>query len=171
MESSNLSIKYKNRVINVLILVVATFIAYKVYVGQQQTMKLLTQQKEDETKKNAELLSIGKSEKRFEAYKKYINQKDLASVMDTISNLAITSGVRIASMRPGEEKIGAVVSEYMVHYTVLAKSYHSLGNFIGHLESHPFILKVNKLDIKPSQDGDSSDLITVNLEITTVLMK
>jgi len=172
MESGNLSIKYKNQVINIILIVIALFVCYRLYVGQQQFLNSLKEEKENETRKNAELLNIGNSEKKLAAYKKFINQKDLSSVMDTINSLAVASGVRIASVRPADEKVGPVVSEYVINYTVLAGSYHALGSFMGQLESHPFVFKVNRLDLKSNQGApETTDLITADLEISTVLIR
>ncbi len=171
MGSSNFSSKYKNSVVNIVILFVALFIAHKLYVGQQQLMQRLNAEKENEIKKNAELETIGKLEKRFVAYKKYLNQKDLTSAMETISTLAQSSRVRIVSVRPADEKKDAVFAVYSLNYKVQAGSYHALGDFVSRLESHPFVFIINDLSVIPSQATEDSEFITATLVVSTVLLR
>ncbi len=166
--------KYKNRILNSAIIIIALIIAGNIYKNQSLKAGQLLEKKEMETKKNAVLGNISRLEKKFSAYKKFVNKKDISAVINTINNIARESGVKINSIKPQPELEEADYIKYPFLLAVNAKDYHSLGGFISKLESSPDIYAVENINIRlitEQQKIKDIDEIAVDLAVSTCLLK
>jgi len=168
--------RYKNRILNIVILVIASIIAKNIYTSQALKVTVLQQKKETEIKKNEVLAGITNLEKKISSYKNFINKKEISSVVNIISNFAQETGAKISSVKPQSE---IEETDYIVYPFVLAvsvKDYHSLGRFISKLESSADIYNVEVINVR-SRSGryyaqsDQSEGLDVSLTVNTVLLK
>lgn len=164
-------LKNKNLIVNLGIILLALFLAFKIYDAGNQQVNSLIQQKEDEAKKNAIIENIVGLESRMDSYKKVLIKKDLSSVMAEISNLAKNNSIEIASVKPlnDENYTDYVKSSFLL--TIKAPSYHALGDFISQIESFKDLYLVAELSInsdQPKQEEDVSKGLSVSLKISTI---
>ena len=166
--------KYKNWVVNILICIVAFFIIKAIYTNQTENIARLNKAKEEESRKNEKLADISQLEKKINAFKKTINNKQISSVINTLGNLAKESSVRITSIKPAREQDYPLYIKYPFDLTIEADNYHLIGKFMSRLEKHPDVYIVETATLRPEtqtqQEGGSSKLIA-DLKISTILLK
>jgi len=169
-----LLIKNKSRILNSGIIFLALIIAFQIYKSANQQIESLKQQQEYELKKNKVSEDIAALEKRIEGYKKNLVKKEMGSVMDSLSNIAKNSSVKISSIRPISDEAYAdyIKSSFLI--TVSAPDYHSLVKFISGVESYKDIYFVEELHInmvlaeaKQFQGTIDKDL-KVSLKVSTI---
>lgn len=167
--------KYKNQILNGAIVAIALIIAVNIYKSQSLKAEMLVKNKGTEIKKNEVLTSINRLEKKFSAYKKFVNKKDISSVINTINNIAQECGVNINSIKPQAESEEADYIKYPFVLAIAVKNYHTLGRFIAKLESSSDIYAVENIGIRLAYDQrqkiKDSDEITADLTISTALLK
>jgi len=158
INTSDILQKHKNKLVNVAAIVFALIVGNNIYGIYAKKIEVLQVQKDNEIRKNEVLSAISQSEKKVNSYKQLINSKDLNAVLNTISNLARDFSVSIISVRPRGEVDYSSYTRYGYELTVLAKDYHSLGKFIGKLESSPDIFMVYSLVMQPvDKQGDQKE--------------
>ena len=170
---SEIVARYKNAIINILVVVAALFISYKIYEGQQNSIEVINNKKGVELQKNTIIAEISRSEKKFTGYKQYLDKKDASTVIGTLGTLAADSTVEIISIRPNHEENLPVYMKYPVFVGLRARDYHTLGKFIAKVESHPDVYIVKSLSVKPASKslGDEKAKISADLEIYTIFVK
>lgn len=172
MEKNALFEKNKNKVLNFGLIILALFIAFQIYKAADQQVNSLIQQKGDELKKNKAAEEIAGFEKKIEVYKKIFFKEDVSSVVDTISNIAKNSSIKIVSIKPGNDEAYPDYIKSVFLITVSAPSYHSLGNFISQIESYKDIYMVDEVSIASAeinQPFESKNTnLNVNLKISTI---
>ncbi len=161
----------KNKVINIVIVLVAVVIAFKIYGKQQVEIANLKSTAELEAKKNGVLAEIGLLEKKLGSLKKTINSKDVSLVMNSVGAIAKDNGVKVVSFKPQSEKDFPVYTKYSFDLVVSASTYHKIGKFISVLESSPEIYMVESISIINSAVEGENAKIDVQLMLSTVLMK
>ena len=167
-----LLVKNKNKILNFGIIFLALIIAFQIYKSGNQQINSLTQAQEYELKKNKVSEDIAVLEKRIEGYKKVFVKKEMGSVMDTLSNIAKNSSVKISSIKPINDEAYAdyIKSSFLI--TVSAPDYHSLGNFISRVESYKDIYFVDEVNIALVESNQAKGTMNtglwVNLKISTI---
>jgi Tfp pilus assembly protein PilO len=165
--------KHKNRIFNLLIILVALYFSMHIYRKQIDETTRLTTDKDEETEKNAVLGSIKEIERRFGDYKRCINNKDIATIINTLTNLAQAAGVKVISLRPLTEQTNPLYIKYPFDLKIEAKDYHILGKFISRLESHPNIYNVESLKIRPlprTPENPEAGRLSAELALSTFLV-
>lgn len=169
--------RYKNFVFNFTVLLVFVFVAFKIYGWNEKKLLLLQEKKQNEEKKN-ELLEIIKNiEKKVFSYKRFLNNKDITTLISSIGSLANKSQVKILSIKPSlEENYTPYLLRYPLELVVQADSYHHLGGFLAELESHPDMYVVELLNLEPSsreigREEKKEYKLKANLKISTFLYK
>lgn len=176
MNLINLISKYKNKILNILIIIVALFFANRIYINQTKNINSLSEKKDAELKRKELLEDISQAEKKIGSYKSVINNKDISSVINTLRNIARDSSVRIVSIRPQIERDYPVYTKYPLDLVITAGDYHRIGEFMSRIESHPDIYIVENISIRPNLEAemrgkDRTDKLTVNLRLSTILLK
>jgi len=174
MEINELLTKHKNKIINIIALIVAAYIALALYSKQAKDLSMLLAKKDIEIKKNEVLGSIGKWDETIKAYKGQINNKDVSLLIDTLSNIAKASSAKILSIRPIEESSSQYYMRYPFGLKVLVDDYHALGKFISNLESDPDIFNVEVANARTQSEGQGEEervQLVVELRISTILVK
>lgn len=165
--------KQKNNILHLAILMLSVIIAVNIYKGQVKKIASLNEKKEAAQRKNALLQDISRFEKRIDLYKGVINNKDVSAIINTLSNIAKDSSVRIISIRPRPETDYPAYIKYYFSLSVTAKDYHTIGKFIGRLENSTDIYIIDNVDmgILPKAGEDRGDKVSVDLMLSTILLK
>lgn len=167
----------KNKVVNIVIIILALLIANNIYKGQAKNIAMLRDKKEAELEKNAVLNEIVKLEKKIAATKNMVNSKDISTTINTLSNLAKDSSVKIVSLRPQTEKDYPFYVKYSFDLNVKSSSYHQIGKFISRLENSTDIYAVELINIRPiegqyiPETEATTDKINAELKVSTILIK
>ncbi|MFZ2356808.1 MAG: type 4a pilus biogenesis protein PilO [Candidatus Omnitrophota bacterium] len=165
--------EYKDRIVNVLIILAAIFIAFKIYSSQGTEIALLNQAREEEKNKNDILKEIEKKDKELQEYTTFINQKDRNSIFNNISDMAKLSAVELISIRPLNEENVSFYIKLNYDLKISSDSYHSIGKFVSLLESAPDIFLVEKIAMsqQTTQAGERrTEKINADLRISTIFI-
>ena len=165
MESAEFG-KYKNKVFNFAVIFLAIIVALSIYSKQARDVELLKNTKEVEKKKNIVLEDIGRLELKVDAYKELLVGKDTELIIGNISNMAKESGVKIISMRPEMEQKYPDYIKLPFSLAINAFDYHSLGDFVSRIESHPDIYVIEDVRIYPLSEKEG---LTVNLKLSAIV--
>ena len=163
----------KNKVLNILIFVVAIYFAHNIYKNQVKELVSLNEKKDTESKKNVVLKEIRQSERKIFAYKEVINNKDISLTISTLNNMAKEFSVNILSIRPLPEKDYPIYIESPFNLKLEFNDYHTIGKFVSNLESHPNVYNVEVAGIAPeaTQPGAEINKFSVDLKVSTILLK
>ncbi|MFA6358144.1 MAG: type 4a pilus biogenesis protein PilO [Candidatus Omnitrophota bacterium] len=172
MEKNDLFEKNKTKILSTGLILLALFLAFKIYKSGDEQVNSLIQQKDIELKKNNALEEIAGLEKKVESYKRVFVKKDLSSVIDTISNIAKNCSVKIISIKPNSEEAYPDYIKSFFVITISSPSYHSLGDFVSQIENYKDIYLVEELSISltdPSSSAKNTNKnLSVNLKISTI---
>lgn len=173
MDIQNAWIQYRDKVVNIIIIIAAVFFAFKIYITQMKTITSLSQAKDVEMKKNELLKGIGEIEQKLNLYYDFVNKKSMTAIIDIIGDIAEKSLVKITSLRPAIEEEQPLYVKYPFDLRLEADSYHKIAGFISKIESHPDIFLIESAAITPelSQSELQPDKVVVVLRITTILLK
>lgn len=172
-----------NKILDIIIILIALFIAINIFKFQVKNIELLKEKKKDEIKKNEVLDNISQLEKTINSYKNTLdkNKKDISSVLNTISNFAKESAVKIISIKPNKEEDYPQYIKYSFDLAINVNSYHNIGQFLSKLESHSEIYLIDKLNTKmiekPKESGQfrqESEItygLVVNLTLSVIAFK
>jgi len=164
MDFSDWLFKNKNKVLNILFLLLSLFIAGKIFNKQLEARELLVGKKGMESKKNVILENISSTEKRITAYRKLLGEKDGSSVINTIGTIAGQTGVKIISVKPVKVEKYPEYVKIPFKLELSAENYHSFGRFFSRLESHADIFMVDALDIGVEEKSKNlKAVLTVSL--------
>lgn len=164
----------KNKIVYIILILVCLLIARNIFIAGQKEVKALTVRQEEEKKKNSILNEIGLLEKKLVTYKKMLNTKDTSGILDSITNLAKSSGIKILSMKPQIQKDQPLYTYLSYDLNVNADKFYKIGKFITLLENDPLVFFIDNLSItnKIVVEGTSS-VVKVNADFTvgTLLIK
>ena len=165
MEVTELLNKHKNKIINIAVIIIALIIANKVYEGQVSRVESLREKKETESKINDVLGEISQLDKKLDTYNNLLSGKDPGLTLNTISNIAKQSNVRILSIKPGSEERFPEYVKLPFDLTITAANYHTLGKFISNIENHQNVYIVEGLG---SHFDKEQKRLSVNLRISAI---
>ncbi|MFA5411317.1 MAG: type 4a pilus biogenesis protein PilO [Candidatus Omnitrophota bacterium] len=174
MDAKTLINKYKNVVLNLIVLLIAVRFAVVFYKKQAAATAMLTEKKTIETKNNQVLANIAQLQETLKVYKSFANNKDISLSIPALTDIAATSSVKIISIKPLPEQGYPLYTKYPFDLKVEANNYHVLGRFISTLESHANIYNVESARIMPEarQQRESGGItLAVDLRISTILLK
>ena len=165
MELMAFADKNKNKILNLAVIMVAFIISGNIHKQQTKQIESLKSNNNMETKKNTAIENIGKLEKSINVYKNLLVKKDASSVINTISNIAKESGVKIISVRPVSEKRYPDYIKSPFSLMLSAADYHTLGRFISKIESYRDVYVVEAIEIRFQEQKKE---LTVNLTISSI---
>lgn len=169
MASASIVDKIKLNLLNVVILILAVIIAFKVYKNKESGIFVLKEQMETEGKKNNVLIEISALEQKLAYLNKNVNIKTPNSLLDKIGDLAKTSGVKISRIIPQKEIAMGVYTKYPFELTLSVGSYHAVAKFISLLENSLDIFMIENLVIS-NRVGEEDNSIAVKLTVYTILI-
>ncbi len=160
-------INYKNKIMHAIIIIFALIIAKNLYKSQTRGIESLREKKELEIKRIAVLGDINELTKLTKLYKDLVNKKDISSIINRISRIAIDSGVNIVTINPAREQVYPMYIKYPFHLVVNTKHYDNIGRFISKLENNPDIYIVDSAEIKTA--GSTIEAGPANLVMDLIL--
>jgi Tfp pilus assembly protein PilO len=164
--------QHKNKVINTAIFLLAVLFSRNIYQQQLRVADSYRQREEIEVKKNAVLEDIRQLEKKIQAYKNFVNRKDISVAMNIMSEIAQVCSINVISIRPGQQKEYPSYVRHFFDLKLEANNYHSLGEFVSKLESRSELYSVEHLEIIPVYSSDKGKrLLSVGLDVSTILLK
>lgn len=165
--------KHTDKILNVLIIIVALFFANNIYKKQMQNITLLNEKKESELEKNKVLESIGQLEQNYNLIKNAVNKKDVSLAIDKLGNMAKMTNVKIISIKPEKEEDYPAYVKHPFVLTATADNYHAIGKFISAVESSPDVYILESISIKPvvTKQVSRPDRLDIDLRISTILLK
>lgn len=171
--------KYKNKIINIAVIVLAVIIAVNIYKNHVISITALNSQKQKEIEKNEIITNIIKLQKEFNAYKSLINGKDVSLAINNLNIIAKDAGVKINSIKPEQTKIEGIYETYSFQLEISAQNYENVGNFISSLESDPMIFIIDSMKFKPQKEeveiGGTRkkvvNVLNIDLRISTNLLR
>jgi hypothetical protein len=167
-------ISYRNKGLNIAIIILAMAIAFNMYRKQIVVVESLKHAKEMEIKKGTTLEGINELEKRVKLYKDFTNKKDPLSLIKTFNKLARLIEVNVGSIKPDKLQEFPMYQKYPYVIGLTAKNFNQLGKFISGLESSPEIFVINSAVIKPIGpvgEGSPNDCLSLDLVVSTIFFK
>lgn len=172
MNKIELSNKNKSQILNVGVILLVFFVAFKFYQSAQSKITELNLKKQIEINKNQAAESVLGSESILESYKGILVKKDISSVMNTVADLAKTSNLKVVSIKPGDKETFKDYIKLSFNLVVNAPSYHALGKFVSQMESQKDIYLVDAIVIDSANVDQNSAAVgtnlTVNLTVSTI---
>lgn len=172
------TVNYKTRIINIGVIILALIVAFKIYKSQSQSLELLKQEKQLEIKKNETLEDISKLGQKIKSYKDLVNNKDISSAINSISNIAKDTGLKIISIKPAGEENFPLYMKYPFELTAHSGNYSAIGKFISGLENSPDIFMVDLINIVPvrnseevTADSAATYYLSFDLRVSTIIFK
>jgi Tfp pilus assembly protein PilO len=169
--------KYQSQVFNLAVVILALIIAFKIYENNAAEVVLLNQSKDTQIEKNIALGEISKVNQEINAVKKFINQKEQDSVINTVGDIAQKTGVEILSINPAAEEKNSYYTKFFFDLVLSADSYHKIGKFISLLESSQDIFNIQAVSLDQQSDDSKRNnerelkKISVILKLSKVLAK
>lgn len=174
INTQELLAKYNKSLLNIVIIIAALFISFKIYSGMEKQVALLKQQKEDELKKSRVLKNIARLGRELESYKQLLNRKDILDNVAKLNNIAKGASVNITSLLPLSAKDTPEYTVYPFNLTILAQNYHILARFINELEKDADVYWINSLSLLPQAPGATKakqPALRADMQIATILYK
>jgi Tfp pilus assembly protein PilO len=157
--------KNKNKLVNIAIIILALIIAAQISKKQTKDMEALVAQSNVEIKKNKVLGDISRLEKKINAYKNLLAEKDPNLTINSIGNIAKETGVNITSIKPEPQQRYPDYIKAPFSLSISTSDYHALGDFISRLETNENVCIVDYIGIKSESP---SGALTVNLRVSSV---
>jgi hypothetical protein len=162
----------KNIILNIGIIVLALFIAFRMHSSSNVEVNTLIEQQGSELEKNKVAEDIAMLEQKSETYKKTFIKRDLAAIMDILTGIAKNTSVKILSVKPYTEEAFDSYFNSSFLITLNAPGYHALSNFISKIESHKDIYLVSEINISSalsqSNTPEASTDLGVSLKINII---
>ena len=119
------------------------------------------------------LEEIRKSENKITAYKNFINDKQLSSVVNKINEIAKQLPINIISIKPSGEQEFPLYIKYPFAMKIEVNDYHIVGRLLSLLESSPIIFHAETVAMYPEElrIGDKITKIIAEIKVDTYILK
>jgi len=166
----------KNILLNALIIIIVFIFSVKIYLKQTNLITSLNESKSLETNINQILNSIIKLDETVNSYTRFVNKKDLASVLNTLTSIAKVSEVKILSIKPIDIIDHPLYIEYPYNITVKTDNFDNIGKFLSKIESHKDVYIVTNANIHTENAvnldmGQESEYLLMDLTVNTIFFK
>lgn len=168
MDINELINKHKNKALNAVIILLILYCANYIFNKQNKVLESLKKKNESEISKNNVLEGISILERKIDSYKDLLGKKDASYIMNTLSNIAKESGIKIISIRPSGEQVFPEFVKLPFDLIVSSADYHALGKFISRIEDYQDVYMVENIDISPDRQKKE---LSVNLTISSIAFK
>jgi len=157
-----------SQIANLVILLIAGLVALNIYQRQNKKIDSVLKLHKDQSEKNELLLRIGDVNKIMESFQESFGPRDRREIINTITNIARSSGVDIIALRP-QERAKKVKSEIydkvFFDVDIQANNYHEIGKFLSRLESNPIIFIAESIIIEPVSDTRKTKKTELDIEL------
>ncbi|MDD2679838.1 MAG: hypothetical protein PHO03_03430 [Candidatus Omnitrophica bacterium] len=160
--------KYKNKVVNVVLVILFLIFAANIYKGSLNRAGSLRAKISEENKKSGELEKINQLENKITVYKRLLSRKEASLVMDNISGIAKGAGVEVLSVKPPQKELrGVDYTKDIFEVNLNAPSYDALAGFISGIESSINVYTVDSIVIN-YKPGTGKKGLTANVKISSI---
>ncbi len=159
--------KYKDKIVNIVIIVIAIFVASNILKGSSSQIAALKTKISDEEKKSEELNKVSLLEKRLNDYKRLLVEQEASQVMSSISDIAKASRVKLVSVRPTREEKAADYLKRIFDVNIIVPDYEALVQFVNAVESFNNVYIIENMFISVGQTVAKKD-ISVSLSISSI---
>ena len=149
LDFNTLLTKYRNTAFNIGLVLVALIVARVIYSNQYKKIVDLRRNITQEEQKDVLFDELNGIQKKLSAYRQVYAKKEVSAIINDITQVARDSGVRIVSIKPGEEQKQLGYSELLIDLNVGASDYHSLAKFVASLENSTYLFLIKSYYIKP----------------------
>jgi hypothetical protein len=160
--------KYKNKIINIVVIFFALVIAVNIYKGKASEFNSLKVRISEEGKKNLEFEKINRMEKKIGSYKELFVNREASLVMADINNIAKGADVKVLSIKPSQNESADDYSKDIFEVAVNAPSYDILAKFINTVESFSNVYMVEGMEVS-YKDQLKKNGLTAILLISSVV--
>jgi len=150
--------KNKNTILNMAIIILALIISIKIYQNQDTEITVLKTQKDNETENNKVFKNLTVLDNKINAYKRSLKIRNAGEVMNIISEVAKSVGLKINSIRPLGESVAEDYVKLPVSVDMRVKSFDQIGKFMSKLESNPAFFTVDSFKISRNSDEKALEL-------------
>jgi hypothetical protein len=161
--------KNKNKVFNIVLVIISLIFASNIYKKQIANINSLEANITEEEKKNRTLDNIGKLNSKIDAYRKLLPRKESDSSMNDINNIARNAGVKIMSNKTSGEESFPDYKKYIYDLAISSPDYDSLAKFINLLEVSQAVYMIDVLDLRSFSYNREKEL-NANLRVSAVAM-
>ena len=149
----DLFLKGRKRVLSIGIILFTLSITLIIYRMQTKQIESLYVNKDTELKKNDVLNEISRAEKAIKLYKNLLSQREASSVMNTLSDIARGSNVRLISIKPAREENQPLYIRTPFILVIGADNYHAIGKFISKFENQSDIYFIDTISIRSQEES------------------
>lgn len=159
--------KYKNKVVNIIIIIIALSVANNVYKSYSTKIGALKTKISDEEKKTSELEKVSQVQKKINSYKMLLVHREANLVLSDISGIAKEAKAKVLSIRPANKESTTDYTKYIYDVSISAPDYDALAEFVNSLEDYKSIYIIESITISSSPELGKNELM-VNLSISSV---
>ena len=146
-------LKYRNVIVNVLVIVVLGIVVKLVYSSYLEEEKRIHQESEAIVKKKDLIKEANQIKKKVEERKSRIFRGSMLQIKKTIESTALKSGIKIISLRPTKGKKEEEYTDVIFSLNVRG-NYKQLVDFVEKLEGN-YLIDFQNIDQKERQNGFS----------------
>jgi len=169
MEKNEQIEKYRNRAVNVILIIVALVISSNIYKANQAKVEELKGKIAEEQKKNDELSNIKKLDSGIKSYRKILAEKDDSVSMNEINSIAKDNEIKILSIKPSAGLFKPDYRKSSFDVNVSAPTYNSLVRFVNAVESYKSFYTVDGLEIVNKTEDKDEEGLKANMRISAVV--
>lgn len=167
MGSANLVDKNKNKIFNIVLIIISIVVALNIYKKQVMKINSLKANIVEEEKKNKALDNFGKLDAKVDSYRRLLPRKETNTYINDINNIARSSGVVIMSIKPSGEESSPEYTKYIFDLMITSSDYDKLAKFINSLEVNQTVYMIDVLDIRSSSYNKEKEL-SANLRVSAL---
>lgn len=159
--------KYKNKVVNIIIIIITLSVANNIYKNFSSKIEALKTKISDEEKKTSELEKSSQVEKKINSYKVLLVHREANLVISDISGIAKEAKVKVLSIRPGIKESTPDYTKYIYDVSINAPDYDALAEFVNSLENYKSIYMIENITIGGSSELGKKEL-AASLSVSSV---
>ena len=146
----------------VLIFGLAWSVGHGVYLQQHQEVAAIHSQLEEQRRIQALREQAARSLHKAEQLRQRLAPSPETDwLIGQLTTIAQTTGVELSSIVPQSPKVVGEFTQLAVTLQ-LATSYHRLGQFLSAVESVPFLIRVEQLEMRSGQDSTAQATLTLS---------
>lgn len=162
--------KYRDKLINAVIITVALIFSYNIYKDNAVKIDFLKRKISEEVKKNDELEKISRMDSKINSYRNLLTEKEKGTVMSNISDIAKMTDIEVLSVKPSKQEAGEDYAKDFFEVVINAPDYNVLAKFINAVETYKSFYIVESVNVTSQSKNDKRSL-TVSLQLSSVSAK
>jgi len=159
--------KYKDKLINAVIIIVALIFATNIYKDYAAKINTMKSKISEAAKKNEELEKISQMDRKINAFRGLLTEKEKGVVISSITDIAKATGVDLLSVKPSDKEVGDDYVKDLFDVAINAPNYNILAKFVNAVETYKNFYIIEGITVVPQEKNDKM-ILTVNLHLSSV---